>query len=115
MQLKEQSPVTCDVLIIGGGGAALRGAIEAKKRGVDVHEITPRLHVIGFRQPGDQTSLSGWGDHPSSTNHAYVVKGCSILLPGITRHDGQSFTTSRKKARNSAVGRGKQPRSKSID
>ncbi|MCP4577974.1 MAG: FAD-binding protein [Deltaproteobacteria bacterium] len=36
MQLREQDTVTCDVLIVGGGGAALRAAIEVKKQGVDV-------------------------------------------------------------------------------
>ena len=36
MKLRDEGLVTCDVLIVGGGGAALRAAIEAKKIGVDV-------------------------------------------------------------------------------
>ena len=36
MQLLDYDSVSCDVLIIGGGGASLRAAIEAKEMGADV-------------------------------------------------------------------------------
>ena len=36
MKLSKHHVVSCDVLIIGGGGAGLRAAIEAKKMGADV-------------------------------------------------------------------------------
>ncbi|MFC1493213.1 FAD-binding protein, partial [candidate division KSB1 bacterium] len=36
MTVKQYSTITTDVLIIGGGGAGFRAAIEARESGVDV-------------------------------------------------------------------------------
>ena len=36
MVLRDSTIVSCDVLVIGGGGSGLRTAIEAREMGVDV-------------------------------------------------------------------------------
>ena len=36
MKLSKLDVVSCDVLVIGGGGAGLRAAIEAREKGADV-------------------------------------------------------------------------------
>ena len=44
MQLKELDTVYCDILIIGGGGASLRAAVEAKELGAEV-AIASKAHI----------------------------------------------------------------------
>jgi succinate dehydrogenase/fumarate reductase flavoprotein subunit len=46
MQLTKLDPVNCDVLIIGGGGAALRAAISAREHGADVLVVSKAR--VGF-------------------------------------------------------------------
>ncbi|UCF55820.1 MAG: FAD-binding protein [Deltaproteobacteria bacterium] len=36
MRFKDSHRVSCDVLVIGGGGTGLRAAIEAREMGADV-------------------------------------------------------------------------------
>ncbi|NQU65882.1 MAG: FAD-binding protein [SAR324 cluster bacterium] len=59
-----KAPISCDVLIIGGGGAGLRAAIEAKELGADVAVVSKSR--IGY---GNNTIISagimaatGWGE-----------------------------------------------------
>ena len=64
MNITKTIQVTCDVLIIGGGGAALRAAIEAEELGAKVAVVSKSK--IGY---GNNTIISagifaatGWGD-----------------------------------------------------
>jgi len=64
MKFTESTEITCDILIIGGGGAALRAAIEADEMGAKVAVVSKSR--IGY---GNNTIISygvfaatGWGD-----------------------------------------------------
>ncbi len=49
MKLLEPEAINCDVLIIGGGGAALRAAIEAEELGANVRIRVPVLDLVHER------------------------------------------------------------------
>jgi succinate dehydrogenase/fumarate reductase flavoprotein subunit len=73
MQFKESHTVSCDVLVIGGGGGGLRAAIEARERGADVLVVSKSR--VGY---GNNTYLSkaafsatGWGD-PQDGPHVHL-------------------------------------------
>ena len=53
MVLKDSTTVSCDILVIGGGGAGLRAAIEAREMGLDV--IVASKSRVGF---GNNTFIS---------------------------------------------------------
>lgn len=53
MQFSEVNTVSCDVLIVGGGGASLRAAIEAKEMGADV--VVVSKSKVGY---GNNTIIS---------------------------------------------------------
>lgn len=64
MQFKDINKISCDILIIGGGGASLRAAIEAREREADVLVVSKSR--AGY---GNNTFISagifaaaGWGD-----------------------------------------------------
>lgn len=78
MKLNDFDKVSCDVLIIGGGGASLRAAIEAKEMGADVLVVSKSR--IGY---GNNTYISmgifaatGWGD--TRDDHAVHLKDTVI-------------------------------------
>jgi fumarate reductase (CoM/CoB) subunit A len=64
MEFSEIIKMTCDVLIIGGGGAGLRAAIEAKHAGADVLLVSKAK--VGYANntyiAKAIISVSGWGD-----------------------------------------------------
>lgn len=64
MRLKESDQVTCDVLIVGGGGAGLRAAIEARERGADVLVVSKSRvgYVSNTYISKAAVSTTGWGD-----------------------------------------------------
>ena len=64
MQFDDFKTVSCDILIIGGGGAGLKAAIEAREMGADVLVVSKSR--VGY---GNNTFISkgtfaasGWGD-----------------------------------------------------
>ena len=69
MELGTSTMVYCDVLIIGGGGAALRAAIEARKSNVDVLVVSKSR--VGY---GNNTAMAagllaaatGWSEPKDS-------------------------------------------------
>ena len=65
MALNNFDTVSCDVLIIGGGGSGLRAAIEAKERGVDVIVVSKSRVGYGnntFISKGTFAAATGWRD-----------------------------------------------------
>ncbi len=70
MKSHSDEPTSCDVLIIGGGGASLRAGIEAKELGADVAIVSKSR--IGY---GNNTIISagifaatGWGTSEDGTD-----------------------------------------------
>lgn len=89
MELKTIQTITTDVLVIGGGGAGLRAAIEAKKHDLDVLLISKSR--VGY---GNNTAISGgafaaathWGepkDNPEEHFKDTVKAGCFINNPRL--------------------------------
>jgi succinate dehydrogenase/fumarate reductase flavoprotein subunit len=83
MKLKECNTVSCDVLVIGGGGTGLRAAVEAKEMGADVLVVSKAR--VGY---GNNTFISksllaatGWGD-PQDDQGVHlrdtVIGGCFL-------------------------------------
>ncbi|MGD9077447.1 MAG: FAD-binding protein, partial [Desulfobacteraceae bacterium] len=64
MQFKESHTVSCDVLVIGGGGGGLRAAIEARERGADVLVVSKSRVGYGNNTYVSKAAFSatGWGD-----------------------------------------------------
>ena len=68
MQFKESHIVSCDVLVIGGGGSGLRAAIEARERGADVLVVSKSRVGYGNNTYMSKAAFSatGWGDPKDS-------------------------------------------------
>ncbi len=64
MKLNDAERIACDVLIIGGGGAGLRSAIEARHAGLDVLLVSKSRigHATNTYIAKAVISASGWGD-----------------------------------------------------
>jgi succinate dehydrogenase/fumarate reductase flavoprotein subunit len=64
MQFKESETVSCDILVIGGGGTGLRAAVEARERGADVLVVSKSRVGYGNNTYISKAALSatGWGD-----------------------------------------------------
>lgn len=64
MQFRASDTVSCDVLIIGGGGTGLRAAIEARERGADVLVVSKSRVGYGTNTYMSKAAFSatGWGD-----------------------------------------------------
>lgn len=84
MELKTPQTVNTDVLVIGGGAAGLKAAIEAKKHALDVVLLSES--PVGFR---NNTAISGgafaasgiWkgaGDSPEVYLRDTIIAGCLI-------------------------------------
>ena len=78
MKFNDYDSVSCDILLIGGGGASLRAAIEAKEMGADVLVVSKSR--IGY---GNNTYISmgifaatGWGD--TRDDHSVHLKDTVI-------------------------------------
>jgi succinate dehydrogenase/fumarate reductase flavoprotein subunit len=64
MQFKQDEPVSCGILVIGGGGSGLRAAIEAREMGADVLVVSRSRVGYGNNTYISKAALSatGWGD-----------------------------------------------------
>ena len=98
MQFKEPETVSCDILVIGGGGAGLRAAIEARERGADVLVVSKSRVGYGNNTYISKAALSatGWGDPkdgPEVHLRDTVVGGCFLndqTLVGVMAREAGS-------------------------
>jgi succinate dehydrogenase/fumarate reductase flavoprotein subunit len=98
MPFKSFDISACDVLIIGGGGAGLRAAIEAKERGANVIVVSKSRVGYGnntFISKGTFAAATGWRDprdNPGVHMKDSVIGGCFIneqrLLKVVTQEAG---------------------------
>ena len=84
MSLTSSEIISCDVLVIGGGGAGLRAAIEAKESGADVIIVSKSRVGYGnntFISKGTFAAATGWQDsrdNPEVHMKDSVIGGCFI-------------------------------------
>ena len=83
MKLKLQEMITCDVLVIGGGGAGLRSAIAARKNNADVLLVSKYGlgHTTNTYISKSVIAASGWGE-PDDTKDSFIhdtIKGGRFL------------------------------------
>jgi succinate dehydrogenase/fumarate reductase flavoprotein subunit len=73
MQFKESHTVSCDILVIGGGGSGLRAAIEAREMGADVLVVSKSRVGYGNNTYVSKAAFSatGWGD-PQDGPHMHM-------------------------------------------
>jgi succinate dehydrogenase/fumarate reductase flavoprotein subunit len=98
MPFKSFDIYACDVLIIGGGGAGLRAAIEARERGANVIVVSKSRVGYGsntFISKGTFAAATGWKDsrdNPEVHMKDSVIGGCFIneqrLLKVVTQEAG---------------------------
>jgi succinate dehydrogenase/fumarate reductase flavoprotein subunit len=64
MKFKKSHTISCEVLVIGGGGSGLRAAIEARERGADVQVVSKSRVGYGNNTYVSKAAFSatGWGD-----------------------------------------------------
>lgn len=64
MEFRDADRVSCDVLVIGGGGAGLRAAIEAREMGADVIVVSKSRvgHATNTWIAKAFIAATGWGD-----------------------------------------------------
>ena len=103
--LEETEQHCCDVLIVGGGGAGLRAAIEARQRGADVMVVSKTNAGYGNNTFISKSNIaaSGWG--AKEDNHEVHMEdtlkgGCFLndrgLLSIMTREAGRQISFLRK-------------------
>jgi len=102
MALKDSIIVSCDVLVIGGGGSGLRAAIEAREMGLDVIIVSKSRVGYGnntFISKGTFAAATGWRDprdNPEVHLRDTVIGGRFIndqkLLAAMTRGAGAQIS-----------------------
>jgi succinate dehydrogenase/fumarate reductase flavoprotein subunit len=102
MALKDSTTVSCDILVIGGGGAGLRAAIEAREMGADV--IVASKSRVGYgnntyMSKGTFAAATGWQnprDNPEVHLRDAVIGGRFIndqkLLAAMTQEVGAQIS-----------------------
>jgi fumarate reductase (CoM/CoB) subunit A len=101
MSLKSFDIFSCDVLIIGGGGAGLRAAIEARERGADVTIVSKSRVGFGnntFISKGTFAVTTGLGDsrdNPDVHTKDSIIGGRFIndqrLVKVVTQESGDQI------------------------
>jgi fumarate reductase (CoM/CoB) subunit A len=79
MELRQLNSISCDVLVIGGGGTGLRAAIEAREMGADVIVVSKYRAGYGNNtmiSMGTFAAANGWAD--ARDNPEVLVKDTVI-------------------------------------